>query len=1622
MKGKKNLERAIILGLILSTSVYGSAWAQDYLDGINESNTYDNVDTIYNNASTGKAVDADNNKVIIINGEGITIDVNSDMAKQYGISVTGSNGVVNINANNGINFNLHGQGSTANNNVYGINATSSSNVQLTTKNGNIEINGGNSSNRFNDTVYRGINASGGAITLTASNGDIILKSYTAKDKAAATTFKDNTGIYASKKVDLSAQNIIIEVDADEGIAKGIHTLNKSGIVDINAANNVNISAKGEEAYGIYTYGKDSTVDISAGNDITIEAIAEKTSSNNSSYGSYAISSAYHTINLEAGNNLNLIANATDLNRAFGFWVANQGSASSALNTLSADNNVNITTNLVINNYATSLATSAGIYEQGDGEIPQTTNITAGNAVNITANAENNLTNKTVNAYGIYATTTTLNVETGMTEPEETASNTITVGASNNSQSTSSNAYGIYAYHSNELAHNTIINNQNGSTYIYGIGENKASGKGIVMDVFNNQVSDNIVNITSKYNNKVYGTHGAVDIRDEQSDLTITSSNGNNYLHADNSFAGNVILGADLNLIAEKGINKIVALQSTALNVNGNSSTAILTGFGNNINAENNGITAANNSEVSLTANNIANTIESGVTGISANNSTVSLTTNINNTIGTDEEVYSNYVKGGSNGINASSSDVIVTALQGGNYIEGDVNYGIYSTGSNVTVQAQNINTVVSNAYGIYGDKASIIDITSNKQNNIINSGNFGITSYDSDIDLTAVEGVNEISAKSYGIYTMTWDKLYDTNTVTMSGDDNIITATAGTGIYSSGETTTVDLDADTDNILYAGELAYYDAENGGGIYGNKKAIDARSGSTVTLDAGNANAVSGAVYASGKGTTVDLTSTGQNTYSTNNDIRSAAAIANAGGLSDTVISALYAEKGANISVSGERNVIRTYADYDKPEELERVVWAYDTADIKIDGASIIGTDTYEKSRNSNDIAIAAGTATNLKADDVNAPVEDRATVTLTYDNFTTNDGKQAVSEITGDILSAYAGKVDIATDNSEAGINITGNLLAGNNGILNVDLGKGGVLTGRADDYGDAGANPSGVGDGNDGHQSSEFFDPAFSSEIFKGGEVNLTMGENSRWNVTGQSWITRIKTAENSNAIIDLVGSNTDRNTTAHALTVYEMNGDANFNMNLDADRDVSDMLYIKNAKGNYVVNVIDAVTEEDMYAARTDGGTFDGLRFATVGKYSTASFRAITYDDGFNNVEYIIGSDSYDDSTENHHYNGDSLDAEKPGDSTVDDFFENDGTPGSTTGATNGLAKASLMALPVNETNNAENDDLTNVEVNTDETTNFKLIGVKNTEISDGGKTILNMSRANYSNAIYMDRLNKRLGEARYINSEEDEGMWVRIRHDRIGKDDAYRSQNTMYELGYDQKQECDNGERRVGMAIDYMHGDTGYDQIAGKGEIDRYGLWLYDTWMGDKGHYADYVAKWGHLSNDFEIYNSRGEVTGDYSNNVFSVSAEYGRKKDIGNDWYFEPQVQAQLARVTGADYTTNQGTKVSVDGINSLIGRAGFRLGKDFGEEKQSTVYIKADVLHEFLGDQDIRALDSTTNGNWQTVSYENEGTWYDVGFGFATQMSKNSYAFMDFEKSFGNDNDETYQINVGMQWSF
>lgn len=1640
MKEKKNLERAIVLGLILSTGVYGSAWAAE-VGPIHNAN-YNNDSNHGSPYNEDVNVTSDNIGNIILEDD-----------RQYKVTITTT-----------------GEGNDINLTTDGVGIQLADKIEAGTKvtlsaDGDIIINAkkdgiqGNASARYENNVS--------TITLNAQNNRI-----TATE----------TAVYGLGKVDIELtadkDNVIVATGNDYAVKTDA---NSAGILNITAQDGNNIimaekgtaiRANGNKVITIKANNKDNEDDEDNGNNIIIGKV------NGIQHNEEGDVGEGETLVKDANTKYVIIEGKNNVVYGGENGILSDGTGIVYI-TATENNTIGQYTYKDENNDDVTVTSNTGI------------KVTEG-TIDIDANTGNN---------AIYAKKTGIDISKGKADLDAYGNNIISINSNSLNSSGISvidNGQVEISSKNGSIGIDVTTNfKQTLGTYeTYGI---RAKNSSVTLDAFKDvsiklNINENITGTSGKMTSALTA--------DENSEATLKvggflylESKGNKTGHQGNNDVRNygiqAVNGSKVDITVngknEYGYGTVISTEgrySTAISSEDSSTELKLIDGGIYI-----GNTAQDDA---YSVHNLASADNSTV-NISANGDIYLGSTN-NSPVDTGYYTGPAYVKGivnESNDVNDASTIVSADTVIIESIANGENNslqaYGIQAsntgTGNNlIDIDSENLSidakvdrkNKVNYAYGINSQNSTIdIDVTSSTD---IESSQYGIfarnyyTQNNTETNIDIDSGLsNTITATNTGIYSNGLN-----TTVKLNAKQNTINANTGIwglskgkvsldattltneitadayGIYADTQSD-IDLNAGNSNNILAAKTTITDKETGNSVdYGQQSAVYALSGSSVDLAAGEQNYLLGAVYANGSGTNVDVK--GKNGSTATNVIRSHAAIANAGDIDTTTegsefkgktfYSALYAEDGANIKLDGN-NIIGTWADSGKDAMLERTVWAYNEGTIDITGATQIRTDRYDSSPNSADVAIAAGTATKLTKDIVDNYDETdnpRATVTVNYDDFKDENGVSiSKSNISGDILSAYAGLVDISTDNSEAGINIYGNLLAGNNGILSVDLGKGGTLIGRADDYGDAGyvGNIENEGDSNE-HQN--FYNPAFSSTIYSGGRVDLEMGAGSTWYVTGQSWITSINTenaqgyTKDTRATIDLTTlyqNHEDDNTTAHALTVYDFKGSADIKMNLSGDRANSDMLYMKHADGTYRINLANAVTTDEINSDH-DGNSFSGLRFATVGSDSNVNFVVGSYDNGGAfNVEYEVGTDEYggtETAHENDVYNGGSLNSGKPGSDMVDGFFGNNDGPVSDN---NGQGEVSAMDLQaenaimlLDEEGETLDETVTAEEPVDYNATNHKIIARLGDEISDTGKTILNMSRANYSNAIYMDRLNKRLGEARYINSEEDEGMWVRIRHDRIGKDAAYRSQNTMYELGYDQKQECDNGERRVGMAIDYMHGDTGYDQIAGKGEIDRYGLWLYDTWMGDKGHYADYVAKWGHLSNDFEVYTMQNgdKVTGDYSNNVFSVSAEYGRKKDIGNDWYFEPQVQAQLARVTGADYTTNQGTKVSVDGINSLIGRAGFRLGKDFGEEKQSTVYIKADVLHEFLGDQDVRVLDKSSDNKWAGISYENEGTWYDVGFGFATQMSKNSYAFMDFEKSFGNDNDETYQINVGMQWSF
>lgn len=883
------------------------------------------------------------------------------------------------------------------------------------------------------------------------------------------------------------------------------------------------------------------------------------------------------------------------------------------------------------------------------------------------------------------------------------------------------------------------------------------------------------------------------------------------------------------------------------------------------------------------------------------------------------------------------------------------------SGENISVNVTSNNAMVYGVTAEYSD-VSNINLTSKTNNTVYtsvkNNVNVAVHASGGNVKLEAENGGNVIWADYSGdnasAYGIYAEKMKDySNALTVKGNLSNIVYGKTSGIYADGEKSVVDVTAVNGNNL----IAAGSIENEQYL-ADAVAVDVNGGSQLSITAPENN-IYGTAQAAGNGTIINLA--GKNT------IYSSAVIKdekdNAQQTDYKVISAVYVKDGATTDINGT-NSISAKTSYDNSKE--RAVWA-ESGTINITGSTVINASQGSVEQpNSVGIALVAG---GREINEINNSAGSEETNNLGYINAKIG----ANSSVFGDIVAGIDGKVDfsgmIEVDGIRSGVEnstVTGNALAANGGTVNMVLGKGTVWNGRADDYQDV---------DNEKWHHSDIFAPEFANDVTASGDVNVTLN-GAYWNVTGQSWVTNV----NSNSgTIDL--TNNESGEGNHAIHIGNLEGENTFRVNLSKDGS-GNMIYIKD--GTTAHQNLDIANKTDVLNSMQVG---DEIRFATIAN-SKGGFGENTKirDAGIRNVDFdiiykqISEDEKQKDEEYNNNFNGGNgiggIGEDKPGTDYVEDNY-----------------------------NIGENSY------------NAYIVRTGGGDISDGGKTVVNMSKVNYSNAVYMDRLNKRLGEARYINTEEDQGMWVRMRHDRIGKDNEFRIMNTMYELGYDEKQECDNGERRVGAAIDYMDGSSEYTGVGGSGDVSRKGIWLYDTWLGDKGHYSDFVAKWGHLSNDFTLYRGGDKITGDFSNNVYSISAEYGRKKDIGNNWYFEPQVQLQYARVTDANYTTSQGTEVSLDAINSLIARAGFRLGKDLGE--RSTVYFKADLLHEFLGDQDIYATDGTGT---MDVTYGNEGTWCDIGFGFATAMSKTSYAYLDVETSLGNDYEETYQINAGLQWSF
>lgn len=304
----------------------------------------------------------------------------------------------------------------------------------------------------------------------------------------------------------------------------------------------------------------------------------------------------------------------------------------------------------------------------------------------------------------------------------------------------------------------------------------------------------------------------------------------------------------------------------------------------------------------------------------------------------------------------------------------------------------------------------------------------------------------------------------------------------------------------------------------------------------------------------------------------------------------------------------------------------------------------------------------------------------------------------------------------------------------------------------------------------------------------------------------------------------------------------------------------------------------------------------------------------------------------------------------------------------------------------------------------------------IANTVIEKGH--IANEGITELANVAFMawraenDEMHQRMGELR--SSKGEAGIWARMKRGESKYGDMdIKNQYSTYQLGYDEK--VGDSNWYIGGAISRTEGKSSF--ATGSGENQSTGFTVYGTYVADDGQYVDLSAKYARLDNEFDVFGRSGiESTGDYRNNGYAFSAEYGKRIEAGNDFWIEPQVQLTYGHLSSANYTTSRDVRVTQDAMDSVVGRLGFAAGKDIGA---GNVYVKASYLYDFDGDTNVKMTDGK---NSAVYDQDLGGGWFEVGIGTNINLSETSHLYFDVEKTYGGDIETPWQWNAGVRFDF
>jgi len=310
------------------------------------------------------------------------------------------------------------------------------------------------------------------------------------------------------------------------------------------------------------------------------------------------------------------------------------------------------------------------------------------------------------------------------------------------------------------------------------------------------------------------------------------------------------------------------------------------------------------------------------------------------------------------------------------------------------------------------------------------------------------------------------------------------------------------------------------------------------------------------------------------------------------------------------------------------------------------------------------------------------------------------------------------------------------------------------------------------------------------------------------------------------------------------------------------------------------------------------------------------------------------------------------------------------------------------------------------------------------------------------------VDTLHERVGEERLNAGEplpkEDQSTlapsmgWGRViyrsgkqdgdRKNALGNTPEYNYDLTAFQVGTDlyRKVRTDGSHEQAGISLSAGTINAGVShytrRAAGEDTLRAYGLGAYWTHFGPSGWYLDGVLQVNRFDieakpNDLEKLKTHGWG--------YTASLENGYPYEVDKNWYVEPQLQAIYSYVD-LDSSDDVGANVRFKDVDSLIGRVGVRIAKDWDTEgvdnsqRRTNAWIRPSVWHEFKGKP---KTEFSSESGYIPFESDIQGTWGEVNLGVDYQANRRTTftASAGYRQGFDGDS-HGYDAMVGFKIDF